>query len=418
MLILVSNAGSTSLKFKLFDMPGETVLCESRVERVGSADEAIYHYKNPGRGIVRKEEHQNIPDYTAGIRRFFESLLDTDEGVRLASDTGAASSGVSDTLRLEDIAAVGFKTVLAKGFYGVHLLTGEVMQAMEEYLFVAPVHNRVYIDVIKRFEEQLPWAKRVGVFETAFHTTIPLERQLYAIPYEWYEKYGVRRMGYHSANHSYIARTLTDRHGGRTPRRIISCHLGGSCSICAILDGKSVDNSFGFSLQAGIPHNNRTGDLDPYIVLYLLHLGMSMEELLAGLEKNGGLLGLSGISNDARDLETAAAAEAVSGITGRAALALDVFVNAVQRYIGQYYVELGGLDALVFTAGIGENSPLLRGRICESVQSLGIKLDGQANETGRGDRLISAPDSGAEVWVIAANEELGVARETYKLTKE
>jgi acetate kinase len=414
MTVLVCNAGSTSLKFKLFDMPAETVLCESRIERVGSTTEAVYHYRNPGKNIAYKKPGLSIPGYTAGIERFFTSLLDKDEGVVLAAGS---------PLQLEDIAAVGFKTVLAKGFYGVHRLTGEVMKAMEEYLFVAPVHNRVYIDVVELFARLLPRSERVGVFETAFHTTIPLERRLYAIPYEWYERYGVQRLGYHSASHSYIAQTMAELHGGQVPRRIISCHLGGSCSISAILDGKSADNSFGFSLQAGIPHNNRVGDLDPYVMLYLLHRGMSMEELHAGLEKSGGMKGLSGLSNDMRDLE-----EAVYGTgrktdtenknaaaDGRAKLALDVFVTAVQRYIGQYYVELGGLDALVFTAGIGENSPILRGQVCESAAALGIVLDREANESGKGDRLISAGDSKAEVWVITANEELGVARETYKL---
>jgi acetate kinase len=258
----------------------------------------------------------------------------------------------------------------------------------------------------------------VGVFETAFHATIPPERRIYALPYEWYEKYGIRRMGYHGASHAYIARTMAGMDAaGTAARRIISCHLGGSCSICAILDGKSVDNSFGFSLQAGVPHANRSGDLDPYIALYLLHEGMSMEELLEGLEKNGGMMGISGLSNDMRDLE-----EAARRGHQRAQLALDIFVNAVQRYIGQYYVELGGLDALVFTGGIGENSPLLRERICESVQSLGIELDGEANaggmdvnDIGAGGKLISSAASAAAVWVIAANEELGVARESYKL---
>jgi acetate kinase len=225
-------------------------------------------------------------------------------------------------------------------------------------------------------------------------------------------------MGYHGANHSYIAQTLADRHEGVMPRRVISCHLGGSCSICAILDGKSVDNSFGFSLQTGVLHANRVGDLDPYIVLYLLHLGMSMEELLEGLEKNGGMMGLSGFSNDMRDLEEAAFGEGAhtADRQKRARLALEVFVTAVQRYIGQYYVELGGLDRLVFTGGIGENSSILRGRICESVQSLGISIDGEAN-TSTGDRLISSEESKVQVWVIAANEELGVVRETYKLVK-
>jgi acetate kinase len=433
MIILVSNAGSTSLKFKLFDMPAETVLCEGRVERVGSAGGAVYHYKNPGRGIALKEENQHIPDYSRGIRRFLDSLRSGETGPAAARTGGFC---------LEDIAAVGFKTVLARGFYGVHLLDEAVLKAMEDYRFVAPVHNGAYLEAIARFREQLPGAHLVGVFETAFHAVIPPERRIYAVPYEWYEQYGVRRMGYHGASHSFIARTVAALHANGTDtgaaRRIISCHLGGSSSICAILDGKSVDNSFGFSLQAGVPHANRTGDLDPYIVLYLLHQGMSMEELLEGLEKNGGMMGISGLSNDMRDLEAAAAAG-----HGRAKLALDIFVNAVQRYIGQYYVELGGLDALVFTGGIGENSPLLRKRICESVQSLGIYLDEEANgadaaawpprraahdnapecatfrigtdAAGTGSRLISSAASKAAVWVIPANEELGVARETYKL---
>jgi acetate kinase len=419
MLILICNAGSTSLKFKLFDMPAETALCEARVERVGSAGETIYHYRNPGRNIAYKKEGLSVPGYTEGIERFFESLLDRDEGVILNGKTGPGEPAAHRTVGLRDIAAAGFKTVLAKGFYGVHRLTDEVITAMEEYLFVAPVHNRAYIDVVRLFARLLPHAERVGVFETAFHTTIPLERRLYGIPYEWYEQYGVQRLGYHSASHSYIARTMAELHGS-LPRRIISCHLGGSCSINAILDGKSVDNSFGFSLQAGVPHNNRVGDLDPYILLYLLHRGVSMEELHRGLEKNGGMKGLSGLSNDMRDLEEAVYGKDgtanLAGTAGRAKLALDVFVTAVQRYIGQYYVELGGLDTLVFTAGIGENSPILRSLICESAAAaLGLVLDREANESEKGDRLISAPGSKVEVWVIAANEELGVARETYKL---
>jgi acetate kinase len=412
MLVLICNAGSTSLKFKLFDMPAETVLCEARVERVGST-EAVYHYRNPGRNIAYKKEGLSVPGYTEGIRRFCESLLDQDEGVVLDAETGRGA------VELRDIAAVGFKTVLARGFYGVHRLTDEVIAAMEEYLFVAPVHNRAYVEVVRLFAGLLPHTERVGVFETAFHTTIPLERRLYAIPYEWYERYGVQRLGYHSASHSYVARTMAKLHGS-LPRRIISCHLGGSCSINAILDGKSVDNSFGFSLQAGVPHNNRVGDLDPYVMLYLLHRGLSMEELREGLEKNGGMKGLSGLSNDMRDLEEAVYGKGdpanLTGTARRAKLALDVFVTAVQRYIGQYHVELGGLDALVFTAGIGENSPILRGLICESAAAaLGLVLDREANESGKGDRLISAPGSKAEIWVIAANEELGVARETYRL---
>ncbi|MDR2768909.1 MAG: acetate/propionate family kinase [Treponema sp.] len=408
MLVLVSNAGSTSLKFKLFDMPSERPLCEARVERVGSG-EGIYHYQNAERNAALREDGLAVPGYSDGIRRFLSSLLDGESGVRL---DGAA-------IRIEDVGAIGFKTVLAKGYYAVHELSAEVLAAMEAYRPVAPVHNGAYLEVIARFKEAFPRSRMAGVFETFFHTTIPLERRLYGIPYEWYRRYGVSRLGYHSASHSYVAQTLrADDEGEKKYRRIISCHLGGSCSICAILDGKSVDNSFGFSLQAGVPHANRTGDLDPYIMLFLLDSGMSMNELRAGLEKNGGMMGLSGFSNDMRDLEEAAEGKGKTPERAeRARLALDVFVTAVQRYIGQYYAELGGLDALVFTAGIGENSPRLRKRIAASAACFGVSVDDSANETakGRGKLLISAADSAAELWIVPANEEIIVARETYKL---
>ncbi|MDR2181740.1 MAG: acetate/propionate family kinase [Treponema sp.] len=407
MLVLVSNAGSTSLKCKLFDMPSERLLCEARVERIGS-DRGIYHYYNPERNAAQKEDGIAVPAYSEGIRRFLASLLDGESGVRLG---GAA-------LRTEDIGAIGFKTVLAKGYHAVHELSAEVLAAMEAYRPVAPVHNGAYLEAIARFREAFPHSRMAGVFETFFHTTIPLERRLYGIPYEWYRRYGVARLGYHSASHSSVAQTLrADNEGAKKYRRVISCHLGGSCSLCAILDGKSVDNSFGFSLQAGVPHANRVGDLDPNVMLFLLDAGMSMDELRNGLEKNGGMMGLSGFSSDMRDLEEAAeGGSAPPERAERARLALDVFVTAVQRYIGQYYAELGGLDALVFTAGIGENSPRLRKRIAASAACFGISIDDSANEArGRGKRLISAPDSPVELWVVPANEEIVVARETYRL---
>ena len=271
MKILVSNVGSTSLKFKLYDMPSERVLCEAKVERVGSDHDAIYTYKDDARS--EKREGCSVPGYTEGIRLF------------LADMAGVAEAG--------NISAVGFKTVLAKGYYGVHELTDEVLAAMREWLFVAPAHNGPYLEAIGCFREVMPWAKLVGVFETAFHTTIPPERTLFAVPYEWYEKYGVKRMGYHGASHSYVADTLTARFGGTG--RTVSCHLGGSCSLCAIEDGRSVDTSFGFSLQTGVMHANRTGDLDPYVLPFLLNQGMSMDEALDGLAKRGGLLGVSGV---------------------------------------------------------------------------------------------------------------------------
>ena len=220
MKILICNAGSTSLKFKLWDMPALTVLAEGKVERVGS-DSAIFHYQCGDCAI--DESGLSIPDYTAGIRRFLDALSSCEGGAVEA---------------LTEIEAVGFKAVLAKGFYGVHFLTEEVLEGMRAYMSVAPAHNAPYLEAIVVFEKLLPGAPRVGVFETAFHRTIPMERRVFPVPYEWYERYGVMRMGYHGASHGYIAQKLAGR------RRVISCHLGGSASLCAILDGKSVDNSF------------------------------------------------------------------------------------------------------------------------------------------------------------------------------
>mgnify|MGYP002534755196 FL=1 len=282
MKLLVSNVGSTSLKFKLFDMPEERVLCEAKIERVGSRDAAIMSYRSHLSGARFSAEGLCIPSYAEGIALFLEKLTGGETGV---------IKGV------EEISAIGFKTVLSRGYYGVHELTDEVMENMREYLYIAPVHNAAYIEAIGQFKAVLPDVPMIGVFETAFHREIPLERALYSIPYEWYEKYGIRKMGYHGASHGYIAQQAAKL--GRA-ERVISCHLGGSCSICAILDGKSVDNSFGFSLQTGVMHANRAGDIDPYIVPFLMSKGMELDDILHGLSKNGGLLGVSGVSNDLR----------------------------------------------------------------------------------------------------------------------
>lgn len=290
MKLLVSNVGSTSLKFKLFDMPEERVLCEAKIERVGSRDAAIMSYRSHLSGARFSAEGLCIPSYAEGIALFLEKLTGGETGV---------IKGV------EEISAIGFKTVLSRGYYGVHELTDEVMENMREYLYIAPVHNAAYIEAIGQFRAVLPDVPMIGVFETAFHREIPLERALYSIPYEWYEKYGIRKMGYHGASHGYIAQQAAKL--GRA-ERVISCHLGGSCSICAILNGKSVDNSFGFSLQTGVMHANRAGDIDPYIVPFLMSKGMELDDILHGLSKNGGLLGVSGVSNDLREVSAAAAA--------------------------------------------------------------------------------------------------------------
>lgn len=384
MKILICNVGSTSLKFKLWEMPGHAVLAQGRVERVGS-ERAIFQYE---RGAYRMHlDPVHIPDYTTGIRMFLKQL------------TGGESPAVSG---LAEIEAVGFKTTISKDHYGVHELTDEVLDGMRAYLPVAPLHNRCYLEAIEVFQKLTPDARLVGVFETAFHQTIPLKNRIYPVPYEWYEKYGVVKMGYHGASHGYIAQKLAGR------RRIVSCHLGGSSSVCAILDGKSLDNSFGFSLQAGLPHATRTGDMDPYIIPFMLEQGFSMDQVLDGLGKNGGLRGISGTSGDMRDIEAA-----IQSGSERAQLALDYLAGALLRYIGAYMMELGGLDALAFTGGIGENCSKLRKMVLDGMQFMGVHIDSEANESNCGERRISTEDSSVEVFVIPANEEYVVVNETY-----
>ena len=388
MKVLVANVGSTSLKFKLFEMPSEQALCEAKIERVGSPDKAIFAYNNLLVGTRYRLEEQNIPDYTTGIRMFLDAMVSEKQGVIKS---------------VREIDRIGFKTVLAKGYYGVHELTDEVMNGMRQYLFIAPVHNAAYLEAIERFNEILPETPKIGVFETAFHTTIPTERRIYGVPYAWYEKYGLMRMGYHGASHGYIAqesRTLGPS------GRLISCHLGGSSSICAIQDGKSVDTSFGFSLQSGLIHANRTGDADPYMIPFLQSEGLSMEAIEDGLSKHGGLLGISGVSNDMRDLQ-----DASERGNERAKLAINAFVNGIVKQIGAFYAELGGLDQLAFTGGIGEHSAFVREAVCCQLRHLGVELDTQKNST-TSDGIISTSDSPVLVSVIPANEELGIARES------
>ncbi|MDR3321841.1 MAG: acetate/propionate family kinase [Synergistaceae bacterium] len=393
MYILVCNVGSTSLKFKLYDMPSAGVLSEGKVERVGSRDDAIFHYRNCLTGFGVSLDGQCVPTYTDGIKKYLERLTGPD--------------GALDGLSL--LGRVGFKTVLAKGYHGVYPLDRPVLDAMEEYLPIAPVHNSCYLEAIRQFQDILPGTPLIGVFETAFHATIPLERRLYGVPYSWYEEHGVQRFGYHGASHGYVADEIASVYG--PDQRVISCHLGGSCSICAIADGKSVDNSFGFSLQTGLIHANRTGDLDPYVIPFMLGRGLSMDEILAGLDKNGGLKGISGVSNDLRHVRSAA-----EDGDERSKLAVGMFMDGIVRYIGSSFAFLGGLDHLVFTGGIGENDWRLRADVCQRTAHLGVSIDEAANSSG--DRkIISTPGSRVVAHVIPADEEIVVARRTYEYKK-
>ncbi|MHB1316073.1 MAG: acetate/propionate family kinase [Christensenellales bacterium] len=392
MLVLVCNVGSTSLKYKLFDMPSPRILAEAKIERVGSPGNGIYAYKNYLSGAETGGENLNVATYTDGINLFLKDLTGRERGA-------IASVG--------ELGAIGFKTVTAKGYLGVHELTEDVLSAMEEYVEVAPVHTLSYLEAIRKFKAILPDTLMVGVFETDFHRTIPQAARMYGLPYEWYEKFGIERLGFHGASHGYIATQVEQMAGPQF--KLISCHLGGSSSICAIRDGKSAETSFGFSLQSGLPHANRVGDLDAYALVYLMKKGFSLDEILNGLYKNGGLLGISGVSNDLRDIETAAKEG-----NERAKLAIEVLAHEIVKYIGAYIASLGGLDYLVFTAGIGENSVSLREKVCKALSHMGIVLDEERNKTGEKRRKISRDDSPVAVYVIPTNEEVGIARRIYE----
>ncbi len=385
MKMMVCNAGSTSLKFKVYQMPEEKVLAVGGVERVGSLDDAVFKYSNAIEGKSITLSKVSIPSYQMGIEMFLSYLT---EGEYKAFES------------IGEIKAVGFKTVLAKGYYGVHELDDDVLEGMREWYPLAPIHNKAYLESIAAMKSVLPGVRMIGAFETAFHTTIPIDRKMYGIPYEWYEKYGIQRLGFHGASHSYIASVLDKRLG---EYKAVSCHLGGSGSICAIENGKSVDTSFGLSLETGLIHAKRVGDMDPTIVFFLEEMGLTKEEIKEALTNNGGLLGISGVSGDLRYIEKAAEEG-----NSRAKLALDVFIRGIIHYVASFAADMGGLDALVFTAGIGEHSPYIRRKVVELLSIFGLELDEKANEEGK--EVISTPSSPVKIMVIPTDEEIVVAR--------
>lgn len=395
MKVLVCNVGSTSLKFKLYDMPAGEVLAQSGVERVGSTDDALFRYTNKRTGEGVDLKAQNIPTYRTGIEQFLSYLTSPTLGV-----IGSIS----------EIERVGFKTTLSKDHLGVHELDANCLKGMEDWIALAPLHNRAYLSAIEVMREVLPDALFVGCFETAFHREIPLERKLFGVPYDWYERFGVQRLGYHGASHGYIADVLNEREGENYAA--ISCHLGGSCSICAIENGKSVDTSFGMSLESGLIHANRVGDIDSGMVYFLREQGLTDARIQKGMQKDGGLFGISGVSNDLRYV-----LEAAKNGNERAKLAVGVFVTGIVHYIGAFYLDLGRLDDLVFTAGIGEHSSDIRRMVCERLVPIGVKLDPEKNEVVPADGVISAPDSRVKVLVIPTDEEKGIARRTYQYSR-
>jgi acetate kinase len=396
MKILVVNVGSTSLKFRLFDMKDESVLAVGRVERVGSpSSPASYQIGNH----PKKEEDIQCPNQRAAIQYVLKILTHPSEG--------ALSS-------LEQLDAIGFKPVHAKNIADSVIVTNDVIQAMEEYIPLAPAHNPPYIEAFRIFQDLLPKKPLVGVFEPAFHRTIPDYARTYGIPYEWTEKHAIRRYGFHGASHRYISWRAPQMVGRPVEGlKIISCHLGGSSSICAIKSGVSIDTSMGFSPQSGLPNATRNGDLDPFILLYMMEKeGLTTDEIRSSLSKNGGLKGISGLSGDVRDLEEASAKGNV-----RAALALKVMIHETRKYLGAYTAILEGLDVLVFTGGIGENGCNTRQGICKGLEFMGIQLDSARNKVRGQECVISTDQSPIKVLVILANEELVIARETFRLVQ-
>ena len=395
MKVLICNVGSTSLKYQLFDMAeGEKVLASGGAERVGTGKSSFYH-RNRLTGYSDRKDIP-LPTHREAISEMIDSLLD-----------GVIAG-------LNEISCVGFKVVHAGKITGAQLLTEDVLKAMEDFNSVAPAHNPPYIAAIRQFRELLPDTPLIGSFETGFHANMPPEAYLYSIPLELSRKYEIRRYGFHGASHEYMTGWVAERMG-RNDLRVISCHLGGSGSLAAVSNGICIDTTLGMSLQCGVMHNNRIGDIDPYIIFYLNErCGYSMEEIKKILQSKSGLYGLSGgISNDLRDIE-----EAAEQGNADARNALNAYAYAIKKYIGAYTAALGGVDALVFGGGIGRNSTTIRRLALQGLECMGIILDENKNMRNEAGADISCGDSKARIYLVETNEEIIVARKAMKLLEE
>jgi acetate kinase len=396
MKILVLNCGSSSIKYQLFDMPARTLLAKGMVERIGEREAAIIHQENGERARHAVEAVDHEQAMVAIMRRLM--------GVRPG---GPSSTGADD----EPIAAVGHRVVHGgEQFTGSVLLDDAVLASIEETAHLAPLHNPPNLAGIRAAMHALPDAPQVACFDTAFHATIPQVAYMYALPYELYEKLGVRRYGFHGTSHRYVARRAAAMLGrDKYDINCITCHLGNGCSITAVRDGRSVDTSMGLTPLEGLVMGTRCGDIDPAILFYLAQNGYEFAKLNDLCNKKSGVLGVSGLSNDMRTLiEQAAGNE-------RAALAIDIFCYRVKKYIGAYHAVLGRLDALVFTGGIGENAAIVREKICAGMEPLGIKIDRAKNEqASSAERRIDARGAVA-ILVVPTDEEGVIAADTYQL---
>ncbi|UCF37757.1 MAG: acetate/propionate family kinase [Acidobacteriota bacterium] len=393
MNLIVCNIGSSSLKFQLIEMPVERQIARGHFERVGTDQASVRFW-------IGEEETISKPIEVQSQRQAVQFCLDL-----LTSE--------APVLRLEEIGAVGFKCVQGGEKNGSLLLEQDVLDAMEYYRDLAPAHNPPYLEAIYMFRELLPGIPLVGVFEPGFHTEAPEYAKIYGTPWDWISRYGVRKYGYHGASHRFTT-AETVKLAGLPPEnhRVITCHLGGSSSLCAFQNGRAIDTSMGFTPQTGLIQGTRIGDLDPFALPYIMRKkGITLEQALADCSKEAGLAGLSGTSGDMRDI-----VKAIEQGSERAQLARDKFIYDVKRYIGEFLVLMEGLDAITFTGGIGQKDADLRARVLSALHFLGLELDKEANQ--RHEQKLTTPGSRIEALVIETNEEIVVARETLRVVDE
>ena len=394
MKILVINCGSSSLKYQLFDMDNEEVLVKGLVERIGIDGSRLKQEKGDDEYIIEED----MKDHTEAVKHVFDAITDKENGV------------ISD---LSEIDAVGHRFV-----HGGEKITKsvvideEVRKAVKEYSKFAPLHNPANMMGLEACEKLLPNVKNVAVFDTAFHQSMPKETFLYGIDYKYYEEQAIRKYGFHGTSHDFITqKTAEVLEKNQNELNMISCHLGNGSSICAIKEGKSFDTTMGLTPLEGLVMGTRSGDLDPTVVTYLMNeYGYDTKKMDNILNKESGVLGVSGVSSDFRDLENAA-----NEGNERADIAIKMFANRAKRYVAGYMAEIGNVDAIVFTGGIGENSATMRADIMKGFEQFGIKIDSERNNVRGGCHLISTDDSKVKIFVIATNEELMIARDTKKL---
>lgn len=394
MKILVINAGSSSLKYQLIDMDNEQMVCKGNCERIGDAGSFIGHKTADGREMKKEVV---MPDHTAAFLQVKEALLDKEVGV------------ISD---LSEVSAIGHRIVQGGAIFSESVLVDEkVIEGIESLIPLAPLHNKGHVQAIRGcfqvFGDSTP---EVVVFDTAFHSTMPPKAFMYAVPYEYYEKYQVRRYGFHGTSHRYVSGEMAAKLGRDIKDlKLITCHIGNGSSITAIDGGKVIDTSMGLTPLDGFMMGTRSGTLDPSVVTFIAEKeGITPQEMSQLLNKKSGLLGISGVSSDDRDVSAAELAG-----NERAHLAHEMLYYQIAKYIGGYFMALGGCDGIVFTAGLGENQPQLRTEVCNYLKAIGVKLCEEKNRKAKGITMeISAEDSSIPVWIIATNEELVIARDT------